>query len=262
MEEIIMFITTSGRTNPSLIMKAKQLSQAWGIPYLERNKRTIQQIQSELPGDIIVVGKERIEIYFYGNRKPMFFHPNSAMFRIKRIMKGERDPLIDACNLEEGSTFLDCTLGLASDSIVASFIVGNVGKVVGIEKNELIFRLVKEGLLQWKTNMDPIDEAMKRIEVLQGDHLQVLKSLDDNSFDCVYFDPMFEESIDESDGIRSIKAIASRLPLTIEHIKEAKRVARHRVVLKDHYRSERFKVFRFQQLIRKTSKFHYGIIDV
>ena len=50
------------------------------------------------------------------------------MFRVKRLMRGEHDPFVQATQLESGMTVLDCTLGMASDSIVASYMVGESGK--------------------------------------------------------------------------------------------------------------------------------------
>ena len=103
---------------------------------------------------------------------------------------------------------------------------------------------------------------MRRVEIRQVHHYEALTQMADHSFDVVYFDPMFEESIMESDGIRTLTHFAVARPLTEEIIYEAKRVARKRVVLKDHFRSLRFEQFGFTVLKRKTSKFHYGYIEI
>jgi hypothetical protein len=42
---------------------------------------------------------------------------------------------------------------------------------------------------------------------------------------------------------------------------EAVRVAKKRVILKDHYKSTRFVKFGFQVLRRKTAKFHFAFIE-
>jgi hypothetical protein len=89
-----------------------------------------------------------------------------------------------------------------------------------------------------------------------------LACCEDNSFDVVYFDPMFQEQIDESNGINGIKAIALYTTLTPMAIQEAKRVAKQKVVLKDHWKSSRFEEHGFTVQKRKTSKFHYGTIDI
>ena len=49
--------------------------------------------------------------------------------------------------------------------------------------------------------------------------------------------------------------------ITDETIAEAKRVARKRVVLKDHVRSSRFEKHNLYVYKRKSAKFHFGVID-
>ena len=38
--------------------------------------------------DVLVAGKNRYELYRIGMEEPFFFHPNSAAFRLKRLVKG------------------------------------------------------------------------------------------------------------------------------------------------------------------------------
>jgi hypothetical protein len=256
-----MFITTAGRTNKEMIQKAQEIAIELEISYIERNKRSVSLLQQLQTDSCIVVGKERLELFPYGENEQFFFHPNSAMFRVKRLQRGENDPFIEACQLREGMSFLDCTLGLASDSIVASYQVGSNGKVVGLEAEKFLSYLVRSGLQKWSSDVEGMDEAMKRIEVSHVHCYEFLKTLPDDSFDCVYFDPMFEEKILESDGIQALTNIAIYDAFQPEWIQEALRVAKLRVVLKDHYLSERFNKFGFQVLRRKSAKFHFGYME-
>jgi 16S rRNA G966 N2-methylase RsmD len=153
-------------------------------------------------------------------------------------------------------------LGLGSDAIVASFAAGQQGQVVGLEGNPYLALLVKRGLKTWEDSEEKMISAMRRIEVIQADHYELLKTLPENHFDVVYFDPMFEETISESNGIKGLTHFAEGKDLSMEIINEAKRVARKRVVLKDHFRSSRFEEFGFDVLKRKTSKFHFGFISI
>ncbi|WP_075982031.1 class I SAM-dependent methyltransferase [Bacillus massilinigeriensis] len=256
-----MFITTAGRTNNRLVEKAKSMANELKIEYVSRRKNSIQAVQQLLNDDCIVVGKDRLEMYPIGGSKPFFFHPNSAMFRVKRIMRGEPDPFLQACNLKSGERFLDCTLGLASDSIVAAYKVGNEGSVVGVEGNPYLAYIVANGLQEWDSNSTGINKAMRSIQVIHQLSTEYLKSLEENSFDCVYFDPMFEDQIIESDGIQGLRRFAVYIDLTEELIQEAKRVSKGRIVLKDHFRSERFKRFGFDVYTRPSAKFHFGVIE-
>lgn len=245
-----------------MIQKAKEIAADLRIDYVQRNKKSVQSLQQQLKDDCIVVGKERLELYSIGVQEPYFFHPNSSVFRIKRLLEGEKDPFVEACQLKEGHGFLDCTLGLASDSIVASYVVGERGKVVGVEGNPYVAYMTRTGIQSWDSNFDDLNHALKRIEVVQSMSLDYLKGLPDRSFHIVYFDPMFEESISESDGIKSLSKLAIYEDLTEELLSHAKRVARERVVLKDHFRSTRFNKFPFEVLRRKTAKFHFGVLEI
>lgn len=256
-----MFITTAGRTNLELKQQAMKVAEELHIPYIERNKKSVSALQEIVMDDCIVIGKKRLELYPYRETEPFFFHPNSAMFRIKRLINNEHDPFLDAAKLEKGMTLLDCTLGLASDSIIASFAVSGTGRVVGIEGNKYLAYMVKEGLQQWDSGLLLMNEAMKMIEIHHANSYDFLKAQKSASFDVVYFDPMFEEPVIESDGIKSLSRFAIHDDLTHEIMKEAYRVARHRIVLKDHFRSERFKKYGFNVIVRKSAKFHFGTLE-
>jgi hypothetical protein len=256
-----MIVTTAGRTNDEMIQQAENIAKQLRIPYTNRRKRSIESVQKEVHEDCLVVGKERLELYPLGENEPCFFHPNSAMFRIKRLQKGESDPFIEASQLTKGKKLLDCTFGLGSDSITASYIVGEQGCITGCEGNRFLAYLMKMGLQTWNDGNPSIIEAMRRIELKSTLALDLLKTLPDNSYDCVYFDPMFEENIFESDGIKGIRRFAIYEAFSRETFDHAYRVAKERVVLKDHFRSLRFEEFGFQVHIRKNAKFHFGILE-
>jgi hypothetical protein len=256
-----MFVTTAGRTNEEMIEQAKEIADELQIPFVERKKRSVVQLQEQHNDSCIVVYKERMELYLLGESNPFFFHPSSAMFRIKRLLRGEHDPFIEACQLSSGMSFLDCTIGLGSDSIVASYRVGSSGKVIGLEAEKYLSYIVQDGLKKWSTDIQEINESMRRIEVRHEHCYSYLKMLPSESIDVIYFDPMFEETIAESISIQPLTKIANYEVFQSHWIMEALRVAKNRVVLKDHYLSERFNLFGFKVMPRKTSKFHYGYID-
>jgi hypothetical protein len=256
-----VFVTTAGRTNEMMTANARAIALELKADFVPRKKRSVSALQEIVKDDCLVVGKERLELFPLGAAEPFFFHPNSAMFRIKRLMKGENDPLVDAAKLQEGLSFLDCSLGLGSDSIVASFVVGKSGSVTGIEARPELAYLVTTGLKTWDSGYEVINHAMEKIHVVQAYSLEFLLAQENDSFDCVYFDPMFDESILESDGIRGLTHFAVYEGLSQEVIRQAIRVARKRVILKDHFRSKRFEDFGFNVHRRKTAKFHFGVME-
>jgi Putative SAM-dependent methyltransferase len=256
-----MFITTAGRTTHGMMKHAQEIAEYLQVPYLPRNKKSINHIQQQADSGCIVVGKERLELFEKNSVQPFFFHPNSAMFRIKRLIRGEVDPFAHAAKLAIGMTVLDCTLGLASDAIVASFLVGREGMVTGLEGQKYLAFMVEKGLETWDSGLPFMNKAMNRVRVLHMEACDYLKRQADSSIDCVYFDPMFEETILESDGIKALGHFAIHDDLTDELINEAIRVAKLRVVLKDHYKSFRFEKYGFEVIQRKTAKFHFGVME-
>ncbi|MCY7835720.1 class I SAM-dependent methyltransferase [Bacillus haynesii] len=255
-----MIVTTSYRPTESTILTAEKISQTLGARFSERRKRPIRQIRQTEQDDVLVVGKERFELYHSEGEK-FFFHPNSAMFRAKRMLKGEPDPFVEAAQVEPGDKLLDCTLGLGSDAIIASLAAGEQGEVRGIEKSQLLAFLVEAGLQSWETGLDALDQAMKRIRVHSGDSIDYLLELDDDSADIVYFDPMFDDGIKESDGIAPLRKWAHSEFTLDGALHEALRVAKKRVVLKDHWKSPRFEKYGFRVKKRKTALFHYGVLE-
>lgn len=256
-----MFVTTAGRTNQQMVNRTISIANYLGVEYIPRKKKSVIRLQEEWKGDCLVVGKERLELFPLGSTQPFFFHPNSAMFRIRRLLFGEHDPFAEAAKLEKGMSFLDCTLGLASDSIIASFLVGDEGTVTGTEGQKYLAYVVKEGLQTWDSGLEAMNKAMAKIQVIHINSFDYLKGLPSESVDCVYFDPMFEEKILESDGIKALGNLALYHDLTEDLVAEALRVARCRVILKDHYKSKRFEVFGFDVYRRKTAKFHFGVLE-
>ncbi|PEZ01075.1 protein-L-IsoD(D-D) O-methyltransferase [Bacillus sp. AFS018417] len=256
-----MIVTTAGRTNKEMTAYAEKIAADLQCSFFARNDHPIYELHDQYKQDVLVTGKNRLAIFPQGTEESFFFHPNSAMFRVKRLMRGEHDPFLQAAQLEEGMEVLDCTLGMASDSIVASYAVGEAGQVTGLEGNRYMAYLIEKGLKQWNAGVTEINEAMQRITVNHTEHLAFLQQCAENCYDVVYLDPMFEETVLESDGIRGLKHFALYNDITDETIEEAKRVARKRVVLKDHFRSTRFKKHNFFVYKRKSSKFHFGVIE-
>lgn len=255
-------VTTAGRTNDEYILKAKEISKFLNIPYFKRQKKSVSTIQQEQQANVLVVSKERLELYAYGSSSPFFFHPNSAAFRMKRLLNGEQDSFLDAVGLKEGDYFLDTTAGLCSDSIIAAYEVGDTGVVHACEKEPVISYMVEVGLKNYETNNEALLKSMRNIHIIRQDAIDYMKTIDSNSYDVVYVDPMFEEIIEESSNFQALREIGVQDSLSDEWVAEAKRLSRKKVVLKAHFRSPLFDRFGFKREIRLSSKFHYGVIDL
>lgn len=257
-----MIVTTGQKENLALIEKAKQVSEQLQVPFIDRRDRSIAKLFHDHQADqLLVVLKETIKWYKKGDERPFFFHPGLSVVRIKRLLSGDNDIMIQACQLDPGGSFLDCTLGLAADAIVASYAVGEKGRVVGLESEPIMAYLVGMGLKQ-VNEFPELDQAARKIEVLQGHHFDILASLPNDSFDVVYFDPMFRQGIKESASLQLLRHYANVSPLLPEVMEQARRVAKKRVVLKERNISAEWQRLGFRMMKRENMGISYGILEI
>jgi len=258
-----MLVTTSYHPSPAEHEQAKRLAQRLQCPFIPRKETSIPKLrrQHQSP-DVLVITTKGLRYFPEGAAEPFFFHPSTSQIRIKRMLRGEPDALIETAGAEAGDTILDCTAGLGSDSILFSYAVGEQGRVIAVESEPLVALLIEEGLRSYESGVPELDAAMRRIEVVQGDHGPYLKELGDRSVDIVYFDPMFREPIGGSSSISPLREIANDRALSPESVREACRAARKRVLLKEHRDGPEYERLGFRRIERPYTKIAYGVIDL
>lgn len=265
-------VTTSSRAGAAQVQRAERLASALNSPYIERRGRSVAEVAADWPGPgeidgVLVVESTRLTLVGLADSRPagarLFFHPGMAPGRIRRAARGRRDTMLEAMGLNQGDEVLDCTLGLGNDAIVAAWAVGPLGKVVGIEFSAALAEIARAGLRDYRESDPDAAEAMRRIEVVCADHLMHLMSCPDQSYDVVYFDPMFREPLRLSSGIAGLRRFACHAKLSGNAVREATRVARRRVVIKDRRRgSELDRLGVTTRSGGRGSRIEYGIIDV
>lgn len=175
------------------------------------------------------------------------------------MITGREDRLMKLSNVESGDSVLECTMGLATDAIVFSHKVGVTGRVICIESEIVPYVLCRDGLKDYVSGIDALDNAMRRISVVNTHHLEYLKSLPDKSYDIVYFDPMFRKSM-KSVALDALRDVANKNPVSFESISEAKRIAKKSVILKENIFSDEYKRLGFPCVSKKRGGVCYGII--
>lgn len=249
-------VTTSRHPRPEDEARARALAARLGIPYVPR----AGSVASLGARGVLVVERGRLVVATSAG--PLYFHPGMAKPRIRAMERGERDVMVEAMQLRPGDAVLDGTLGLGADAIVASFVVGPTGRVVGVEGVPVLAEVVRVGLQEYDPGHPGMREAMRRIEVVVADHADYLKQLPDASFDVVYFDPFFREPVQESVHMRPWRELGVGRPLTPSVVAEACRVARRRVVIKERSGSPVFGELGVDAVIGgRKSRIAYGIID-
>lgn len=254
-----MYVTTADKVDDALLERAQQYASEYNLLFVARKRRSVAQLFREYNQPVFVVGKQQVDYYETATSTPLFFHPNAGRLRIKSYNSGQMSPFLAATELQRGHTLLDGTLGLGSDALFASYIVGATGKVVATEAMRPIWQTVDDGLKHYVDRDEAITSAMRRVEAHCQSSLSFLRDCATDAFDVIYVDPMFEQSIAESDGLQPLKALSYREPwLTEEWLEEAKRVAKRRIVMKNHYTSPLFTLFP-ERLGKKSAVYHYGI---
>lgn len=254
------FITTGRKTDGNCIAKAHFLAEKYHARFVYRNNKSLPQIKKELNSTIAVVVKKG-KISVNTSSGELFFHPNMAQLRIKKLLKNENDNMLTAMDLKQGMSVLDCTLGFASDALVSAF--QSKSLVIGLESNPLISLITAEGLGLFPFSTEETAKAAANIRVINTDYGEYLKKIPDKSIDIVYFDPMFRHPLTNSLSFNPLRTLANMSAITPASIQAACRVARHRVVLKENSKSHEFHRLGFPLICGgRYSSIHYGIIKI
>lgn len=256
-------VTTGRKLRRESVALAQKTAQRLGLPYVERGTRSLEEVKERYHADFVLVTKKGL-LSLETPAGELFFHPNMAHLRLKNLrFHKQPDHMVEAMGLQAGMSVLDCTMGFASDAIVASYAVGDSGSVTGIESQPLIEAVVSYGLQHYADDSPYVLEAMRRVHTVCSDALSYLQAQPDKSVDVVYFDPMFRHPFLESKSLDPLRTVANRNALDLETIAAAKRVARQRVVMKETSLSKEFARLGFEKIVGGTySKIHYGIIEL
>lgn len=221
--------TTIPQPRPAECAAARRIAATLGCPYWPRDELTATC--AELDG-LLVVERENLALWIAGQR--FCYHPNMAKLRVLALRQQRKDALIEALQIAPGASVLDCTCGLGADAVVAAYVAGPAGRVRALEAAPLLALLVEYGMAAYPLADDPdLGWAMRRVDVQRADFATYLREEADAAWDVVYFDPMFDESIGRARGLDVVRCLARSGGPVPADVREARRVARCRVVMKD-----------------------------
>lgn len=256
------FIVTTTQTEKNCPPLLAAFLKDSGFEFVPRGRKSLEALTAENQADGVIVWEKQGPVLYVEDKK-FFFHPSMAKNRIAFYRNENRsDLLIQACQLKKGDSFLDCTLGLGADSIVASYF-SQTGCITGLERQTAVAWVISWGMKLYQSRMPWLDEAIKRIKVENQDHKLYLSNLADGAYDLVYFDPMFQKPILSSQAISPLRKLADHSPLEVDTIKEACRVARKRVVMKDLSTGQELERLGFTKIVGgRHNRLAYGVINL
>lgn len=257
-----LIVTTGIHPTEATAQLAESMAKTLQVPYVRRGKQSLDFLKASHRAELLVVVKKQGPVVITPGGE-YFFHLSMAELRINNLKNGKPDHMVEAMGLSAGMSVLDCTLGLATDAIVASFVAGAAGQVTGIEHALLISQITEYGLRHFSAGDEAVTMALRRIQVVWADYYEYLCHVPDKSFDIVYFDPMFRHPIHSSSNLKPLRYLADDRPLLPDAVQEACRIARQRVVIKETRNSAEFDKFALSGLYGgKYSSVHYGVIQV
>ncbi len=233
---------------------------AWfGVRTVHRKNRSLSRIFCEEHVEVVLVADVQPTWYHVRDPEhPFRFHPGMGLLRLQAMERGEQDRLLAAANIQPGDSVLDATLGLGVDALVLAAGVRDEGHVLACESSWVLARTFVWAL-QHRFEYEPlVAEALARVQVHEADHLEVLAKLPDESVDVVYFDPMFRKPTDKTTPLDAIRPFAEPQPLREDAWRQAQRVARRAVVMKERPGSGEFDRFGLVP-DKRRGRFAYGV---
>lgn len=232
--EAVKFAVTCNKNDNRIL---KEQARAWAlqlqVPYVKRydNGSLDAMLADHHLDALLIAGKKGPQLY--SREGMMLYHPGLGKVRWQRVVqRNENDNFLTAMQLSPGQRVLDCTVGLAADALLASHAVGETGKVVGLEASLPLWFLTSRGVISYKSQIPELVQDLQRIEIIHAEASAFLKSLPENSFDAVYFDPMFRQPVRKSSEMVPLRPLAFPEPLTLEMVELALKAA-PRVVIKE-----------------------------
>ena len=160
---------------------------------------------------------------------------------------------------KEEFSFLDCTIGLGSDSIVVSYAFPQA-KIKGLEGSLPIWLATSYGLAHYSHNVKSVTDALRRIEVSYDIFENYVPNLPDESIDIIYFDPMFEVPVEDSPQFKPLRGHTVESRIDDKIMEEAMRVASYGVIIKERPFSSVFQKYPPHQWVGgKYSRIGYGV---
>lgn len=231
-----------------------------GAPIVPRGRSSLKEL-AERHGawGVVAIQAHRVTFYVPGEDVEYFYHPGMARRRVRNVAKGMGDPMVTAMSLRAGDRVLDCTLGRGTDATIASLVVGDEGRVVGLESVPIVAAMTEHGLKTFDSGVVEVNQAMARIQVVCADNADYLSTAEPGSFDVVYFDPLFDRPIQASSAMVPLRALADARGLTRDVLDLARRVAQRWVVVKQRRDSPLWEELVPEDLVRgHHSSIEYG----
>lgn len=108
------------------------------------------------------------------------------------------------------------------------------GRVTALEKSAVLYEVGRAGIAGYEDKDESLTDAVRRIHLIHADYAAYLRGCQDGAYDVIYFDPMFRHPVKRRENdMEGFRAVAAYDSLTVEILREALRVSRRKVIVKE-----------------------------
>ena len=233
MEAVKFAVTCNKNEKKYLKAQARDWARQLQVPYVNRyDNGSLDRMLEDFQLDALLIATRKGP-QIYSREGMLRYHPGLGKVRWQRVVqRGETDNFLTAMNICPGQRVLDCTVGLAADALLASYAAGETGTVIGLEASLPLWFLTSCGIASYQGNYPELAADLHRVQIIHAEAGAFLKEQPADSFDVVYFDPMFRQPVRKSSEMAPLRPLAYSEPLPLETVELALRVA-PRVVIKE-----------------------------
>lgn len=225
-------VTTIRHADSSIIKEAKRRGEALGFPYIPRGDTLEEMTEETGLSGFLIYGKQ-LPLY-WSDGEEYRFHMGTAVLRTTQLRKGNPDRLCALLPADGPCDVLDCTFGQAGDSSTMSWFLTGRGRVTALEKSPILYEVGRAGIAGYEDKDESLTDAVRRIHLIHADYREYLAGCQDGAYDVIYFDPMFRHPVKRRENdMEGFRAAAVYDSLTVEILREALRVCRRKVIVKE-----------------------------
>lgn len=262
-----MLVTTSLKGASLYSEEAQSAASLLGGSYVARKNMTEEELFTKSGKEpFLMIGSKGPTLCTPEGEKH-FFHLSMAKLRLLEWKRSQKDHLVEAVAsivpLGEGIKILDATLGLGSDSAVLSYAYGEDAEIIGLEGYRPLAYITNYGCRHYNDEDEDVTAALRCIQVANLRYESYLKNAKTDSMDIVYIDPMFTVPVQESPQFKALRSYVVESSLDKDIFKEACRVAKRGVVIKERSFSTIFDALGIVKLYGgKYSRIRYGVYEL
>lgn len=254
-----LYVVPSLKAKGTLSQEAESWAESIGAVFVPRRGRTVEQLRRRYGTEHLLIYTSRGPVIERDEGKH-FFSLNMAELRIQQLRKGKADHLLEAFGVKRPVSVLDATCGFGADSIVASFGLPAGSAIAALEAVPQMAAVTGWGFSHYVHDKCDVTEALRRIRLYNENYRTYLANCRE-TYDIIYFDPMFSQPVQASCQFQPVRAIMDHEELTRASLERAMHLSK-RVVVKGRFLQPLLQAFPAARIMGgRYSRVRYAVLE-